>query len=248
MPRYRLVVEYDGGAFVGWQRQANGVSVQGALEAALERLTGEACRVNGAGRTDAGVHATGQQAHIDLARPWPLKALRDGVNFHVRPLPVAVLEAAEAPDGFDARFSATGRRYLYRILNRRSPPVLERGHVWFLGKPLDADAMQAAADRLVGRHDFSSFRAAQCQANSPVRTLDRLSVSRLGEEIRLEVAARSFLHNQVRIFAGTLARVGDGSWTPDDVAAALEARSRAAAGPTAPPEGLCLVEVLYDNL
>lgn len=245
MPRYRILVEYDGGAFSGWQRQANALSVQEALETALERLTGDFARVQGAGRTDAGVHASGQVAHFDLPRPWPLKALRDGANFHLKPHAVAVLDAAAAPPDFDARFSAVGRRYLYRILNRRSPPVLDRGQVWFFAKPLDAEAMQAAADRLIGRHDFSSFRAVQCQAKSPVKTLDRLDVSRIGEEIQLRVEARSFLHNQVRILAGTLAKVGEGTWTPDDVAAALAARDRAAAGPTAPPEGLCLTHVDY---
>ncbi len=248
MPRYRLNLEYDGGGFVGWQRQANGLSVQEALEAALLALTGVETRVNGAGRTDAGVHAMGQVAHIDLPAPWSLKALRDGLNFHARPAPVAVLEAFDAPPEFDARFSATRRRYRYRILNRRSPPMLERGHVWYVAKPLDAAAMQAGANCLLGRHDFSSFRAVHCQAKSPIRTLDRLDVVQRGEEIHLEVEARSFLHNQVRITAGTLARVGDGAWPPERVGEALAARARAAAGPTAPPEGLYLMEVGYDSL
>ncbi len=245
MPRYRITVEYHGGGFVGWQRQANGLSVQEALETALEKLTSGFVRIQGAGRTDAGVHAAGQVAHFDLPEAWAPNTLRDGVNFHLKPHAVAVLDAVEAKPDFDARFSAIGRRYLYRILNRRSPPVLTRGQVWFHAKPLDVAAMQAAADRLLGRHDFTSFRAVQCQAKSPVKTLDRLEVVRVGEEIRLEVAARSFLHNQVRITAGTLARVGEGAWTPDDVAAALAARDRAAAGPTAPPEGLCLAGVVY---
>jgi len=245
MPRYRITVEYQGGAFVGWQRQANGLSVQEALETALAQLTGAAPRVQGAGRTDAGVHAAGQVAHFDLEKPWPLKALRDGANFHLKPCPVSVLDAAEAAPDFDARFSAIGRRYRYRILNRRSPPALARGQVWFHGKPLDEGAMAEAASHLLGRHDFTSFRAAQCQAKSPVKTLDRVDVTRVGEEILLDVAARSFLHNQVRIIAGTLAKVGEGAWTPGDVGAALVARDRSAAGPTAPPEGLCLMEVVY---
>ncbi|MEQ9125832.1 MAG: tRNA pseudouridine synthase A, partial [Alphaproteobacteria bacterium] len=194
---------------------------------------------------DAGVHAAGQVAHFDLARAWPVKALRDGGNFHLKPARVSVLYAAEAPEDFDARFSAIGRRYRYRILNRRGPPALDRGQVWFHGKPLDADAMAAAASRLIGRHDFTSFRSVQCQAKSPVKTLDRLDVTREGDEIRLDVAARSFLHNQVRIMTGALARVGVGAWTPDDVATALAARDRAAGGPTAPPEGLCLMAVVY---
>lgn len=247
MPRYRITIEYRGDGFVGWQRQANGLSVQEALEAALEKLTGVSVRVQGAGRTDAGVHAAGQVAHFDLPKPWALKALRDGVNFHAKPAPVVVLDAEEASPDFDARFSAIGRRYRYRILNRRSPAILDAGLVWSIGKPLDVDAMQAAADRLIGAHDFSSFRAAHCQAKSPVKTLDRLDVRRAGDEIWLDVAARSFLHNQVRIFAGTLVRVGEGAWSPDDVADALAARERSAAGPTAPPEGLCLEAVVYPD-
>ena len=245
MPRYRITIEYAGEGFVGWQRQANGFSVQEALETALAKLTGEKALVQGAGRTDAGVHATGQAAHFDLSRPFDLKAIRDGLNFHLKPAPVAVLDAAEASPEFHARFSAIGRRYRYRILNRRSPPVLERGRVWFFGKPLDVDAMRSGAERLVGCHDFSSFRAVQCQAKSPVKTLDALDVRQTGDEVVIETAARSFLHNQVRIMAGTLVRVGEGAWSPDDVAAALEARDRSAGGPTAPPEGLCLTAVLY---
>lgn len=245
MPRYRITIEYHGAGFVGWQRQANGISVQEALETALERLTGAAVRVQGAGRTDAGVHAAGQVAHFDLAAPFPLKSLRDGTNFHLKPHRASVLDAAEAADDFDARFSAIGRRYRYRILNRRGPPALDRGQVWFFAKPLDAAAMAEAATALLGRHDFTSFRAAQCQAKSPVKTLDQLEVSRTGDEVVLDVAARSFLHNQVRIIAGTLVRVGEGAWRPEDVAAALAARDRSAAGPTAPPEGLCLMGVCY---
>lgn len=247
MPRYRIKVEYHGAGFVGWQRQVNGLSVQASLEAALKRLTGNDVRVQGAGRTDAGVHASGQVAHFDLPKPWSLKALRDGVNFHIRPARAAVLEAAEAAPDFDARFSAIGRRYCYRIMNRRSPPMLEEGLVWFVVKPLDTDAMQAAANLLIGHHDFSSFRAVHCQSKSPVKTLEQLDVVRVGEEVHLNVAARSFLHNQVRIIAGTLVRVGEGAWTPDDVAAKLAARRRSVTGQTAPPEGLCLTSVIYPD-
>lgn len=245
MPRYRITVEYDGSNFVGWQRQSNGMSVQEALEIALQRLTGENPRVQGAGRTDAGVHAAGQVAHFDLERSFPLKNLRDGSNFHLRPHLVTVIDVSEVCGSFDARFSAIRRRYRYRILNRRSPPALARGQVWFFAKPLDETKMQAAADLLVGKNDFTSFRAVQCQAKSPVKTLEKLKVSRQGDEVLIDVEARSFLHNQVRITAGTLVLVGEGAWAPDDVGAALKAKNRAAAGPTAPPEGLCLMEVNY---
>ncbi len=245
MPRYRLLIEYDGGPFVGWQAQANGPSVQAALEEAVFRFSGERVRVQGAGRTDAGVHAEGQCAHLDLDRDWPAATLRDAANHHLGRQPVAVLAAEIAPADFHARFSARGRAYRYRILNRRAPPALERGRVWHVGAPLDADAMGRAAARLLGRHDFSSFRAAECQANSPLRTLDRLDVRREGDEILLLAEARSFLHHQMRIIAGTLREVGVGRMTPDDVAAALAARRRSAAGPTAPPQALCLTRVWY---
>jgi tRNA pseudouridine38-40 synthase len=245
MPRYRITIEYDGGPFVGWQRQANGPSVQQALEEALLRLTGEEVCVQGAGRTDAGVHALGQVAHFDLSRPFSPKSLRDGLNFHLRPAPVVVLEAEEAGEDFHARFSAIRREYLYRILNRRSPPALDRGRVWHVPVPLDAGVMHEAAQVLTGRHDFTTFRASQCQAASPIKTLDLIRVERTGEEIRITVAARSFLHNQVRSIAGSLKLVGEGKWTAGDLRAALKARDRRACGPVAPPEGLYLVRVDY---
>ncbi len=245
MPRYRILVEYDGAPFVGWQAQANGPSVQSALEEALFRFCGERARVQGAGRTDAGVHAEGQAAHLDLERARPPNVLRDAVNHHLGSLPVCVLDAEEAAPDFHARFSAVGRAYRYRILNRRAPPALDRGRVWHVGAPLDAGAMAEAAGRLLGRHDFSSFRSSECQAASPVRTLDRLDVRREGEEVVLHVEARSFLHHQVRIIAGTLREAGIGKRTPDTVSAALHAASRPAAGPTAPPHGLCLTRVRY---
>jgi tRNA pseudouridine38-40 synthase len=243
--RYRLTLEYDGTPFVGWQRQDNGPSVQGALEAAIEKLSGERVTVTGAGRTDAGVHALGQVAHFDLAKTFEPGKIRDALNYHLRPDPVSVLQAAEADEQFHARFSATARRYLFRILNRRSPPALEAGKVWHVSPKLDAEAMHAAAQFLVGQHDFTTFRAAECQAQSPVKTLDRLDVSQRGEEIHIEASARSFLHHQIRSFAGTLKLVGEGKWQPRDVKKALDARDRAACGPVAPPEGLYLVRVDY---
>jgi tRNA pseudouridine38-40 synthase len=245
--RYRITVEYDGGPFVGWQRQENGPSVQAALEAALTRFCGQSVRIQGGGRTDAGVHAAGQVAHLDLDGAPDPGTLRDALNFHLKPLPIAVLAAAMATPDFDARRSAVRRRYLYRILNRRAPPALERGRVWHVARPLDAGAMAEAAERLLGRHDFTSFRAAECQAASPVKTLDRLEVARAGEEIAVTAEARSFLHHQVRNMVGTLALVGHGRWTAADVAAALAARDRRRAGPTAPPQGLCLMEIAYEG-
>lgn len=245
MPRYRITVEYDGGPFVGWQAQANGASVQGALEDAVHAFSGERVRITGAGRTDTGVHASGQVAHFDLERTWPEETVRNALNAQLRPAPVSVLQAAVAPDDFHARFSATGRRYLFRVLDRPSPPALLRGRVWHVRKPLDAEAMAEAARVLVGRHDFTTFRDAACQAKDPVKTLDEAHVRREGEEVRLEFAARSFLHRQVRSMTGTLAEVGAGRWSVDDVRAALEARDRAACGIVAPPEGLYLTQVLY---
>lgn len=245
MPRYRLLVEYDGTPFCGWQHQRNGRSVQEALEAALARFTGETPRLHCAGRTDAGVHAAGQVVHLDLARPWRPDTLRDAVNAHLRPLPVAVLAAAEAAEDFHARTSAIRRHYRYRILNRRAPPALDRDRVWHVPWRLDAAAMHEAAQALVGRHDFTTFRAAECQAASPHRTLERLDVTRAGEEIRVAAAARSFLHSQVRSMVGTLALAGAGRWSVDDVRAALEARRRSACGPLAPPAGLVLAAVDY---
>ncbi len=245
MSRWKLTVEYDGAPFVGWQRQENGLSVQEALEEAVLAFSGERAGVHGAGRTDAGVHALGQVAHLDLARDWSAETVRDALNAHLRPLPVSVLAAEPAEDGFHARFSARERRYLYRIINRRAPLAIERGHAWWVPAPLDAEAMARAGAVLVGRHDFTSFRAAACQAESPVKTMDSLVVSREGEEIRLRLSARSFLHNQVRIIAGTLVRAGEGRLDAEDMASILAARDRAKAGATAPPDGLYLTAVGY---
>jgi tRNA pseudouridine38-40 synthase len=245
MPRYRLTLEYDGGPFVGWQRQDNQPSVQGALEAAIEKLSGERVTVTGAGRTDAGVHALGQAAHFDLIKSFEPGKVRDALNYHLRPDPVSVLDAVSVDEDFHARFSATARHYLFRILNRRSPPALEAGKVWHVSPKLDAEAMHAAAQFLVGQHDFTTFRAAECQAQSPVKTLDRLDVSRRAEEIHIEASARSFLHHQIRSFAGTLKLVGEGKWQTRDVKKALEACDRSACGPVAPPEGLYLVRIIY---
>lgn len=245
MPRYKLTIEYDGGPFVGWQRQDNGLSVQQALEEAVEAFCQERAVAHCAGRTDAGVHALGQVAHIEIAKEAPPDKVRDALNFHLRPHPIAILEAEVAAPDFHARFSATGRSYLYRILMRRAPAVLERGHVWHLPFPLDAGAMHAAARELVGHHDFTSFRSTACQAPSPMKTLDELSVSRAGEEIHVVAKARSFLHNQVRIMVGTLKLVGEGKWSARDVAQALAAADRTKGGPTAPPDGLYLTEVRY---
>lgn len=245
MPRYKLTLEYHGGPFVGWQRQASGASVQGAVEAALKALEPDAAPIAGAGRTDAGVHATGQVAHCDLTQAWEPSRLAQALNWHLKPNPVVVLAAERVADDFHARFSATGRRYLYRMVCRRAPLTIERGLAWRLPYDLDAGAMQAAADLLVGKHDFTTFRSAQCQAASPVKTLDEFRVERTGEEIRCHLAARSFLHNQVRSLVGTLERVGAGKWPVSQVAEALAARDRAACGPVAPPDGLYLAQVVY---
>ncbi len=245
MPRYRITIEYDGTPFVGWQVQAVGRTVQGRLAEALAVFTGETVRVSGAGRTDTGVHAGGQVAHFDLERTWEPYKLREALNFHLRPDPIVILEAAVAEPGFDARFSATGRRYLYRILARRAPPALERNRVWWVSRPLDADAMAEAAAHVVGHHDFTTFRAAACQANSPVKTLDRLDVAVVGDEIRIAAAARSFLHHQVRSLVGSLKQVGEGRWTPAEMKAALDARDRTRCGAMAPSEGLYLMAVEY---
>jgi len=243
--RYKLVIEYDGRGFVGWQRQSNGLSVQEVLEGAILRFSGERVVAHVAGRTDAGVHALGQVAHIDLDKATDGETVRDALNFHMKPHAVAVLRAEAVDVRFHARFSARERAYLYRIVNRRAPLTIERGRAWLVQAPLDVAAMQAAADHLVGRHDFSSFRAAECQAQSPVKTLDRLALRIADEAILIEARARSFLHHQVRNMVGSLKLVGLGKWTPDDMRRVLEARDRRAAGPTAPPDGLYLVEVVY---
>jgi len=243
--RFRLTLEYDGAGFVGWQRQDNGPSVQQALEDAVFAFCGERVAATAAGRTDAGVHALGQVVHLDIARAVAVETVRDAVNYHLKPAPVAVLAVEAAPADFHARFSAVERAYLYRIVNRRAPLAIDRGRAWGVAAPLDDKAMQEAARVLVGRHDFTSFRAASCQAASPVKTLDALDVARAGDEIRIAARARSFLHHQVRNMVGTLKLVGEGKWSAADVAAALAARDRSAAGPTAPPGGLYLVAVRY---
>jgi len=243
--RFRLTLEYDGAGFVGWQRQDNGPSVQQALEDAVFAFCGERVTAVAAGRTDAGVHALGQVVHLDIARAVAVETVRDAVNYHLRPAPIAVLAVEAAAADFHARFSAVERAYLYRIVNRRAPLALDRGRAWGVAAPLDAAAMAEAARALVGRHDFTSFRAASCQAASPVKTLDVLEVARAGAEVRVAARARSFLHHQVRNMVGTLKLVGEGKWSAADVAAALAARDRSAAGPTAPPGGLYLVEVRY---
>lgn len=249
MPTYALRIEYDGAPFSGWQVQSNRPSAQGAVEAALAKLEPDLPRIAAAGRTDAGVHATGQVAMATTRRDWDPFRLSEALNWHLKPAPIAITACTRAPAGWHARFSATERRYTYRILCRRAPPVLDRGRVWHVRNPLDPDAMAAGARHLLGRHDFTTFRSSICQANSPLRTLDALEVESFpvpgGREIRLQVRARSFLHNQVRSFAGTLERVGAGAWSPDDVSRALEARDRTACGPVAPPEGLSLAHVGY---
>ena len=245
MPRYKLILEYDGTGLVGWQRQANGLSVQEILEIAAERFCGRKLIVHGAGRTDAGVHALAQAAHIDLPKEWPTDVIRNALNQHVKPHAVSIITVEPVADHFDARRSARGRVYRYRILNRRAPAAVERGRVWHVGAPLDTDAMQEGAKLLLGKHDFTTFRDSECQANSPVKTLDMLAVTRQGDEVQIEARARSFLHHQVRNMVGTLKLVGAGKWRAQRVAEALEARDRRAGGPTAPPEGLYLVEVIY---
>lgn len=245
MPRFKLTIEYDGTAFVGWQRQENGMSVQEALETAVERYCQIKGQVHGAGRTDAGVHALAQVAHVDLPRNDRPEVVANALNAHLRPHLVSVLKAELVDDEFHARFSAIERGYEYRILNRRAPAALEAGKVWWIPAPLDAAAMHDAAQVLVGKHDFTSFRAAECQAESPVKTLDAIAVSRQAEMIVLTTRARSFLHHQVRNIVGTLRTVGEGKWTARDVARALEARDRAAGGQTAPPTGLYLTHVKY---
>ena len=245
MPRYKLIVEYDGAPFSGWQIQADRPTVQGVLTAAVEALTGEKTLLQGAGRTDAGVHARAQVAHVDLAKEWDTDTVRDALNAHLRPYPVAVLAAERVADAFNARTSAVKRHYLYRIINRRPDLTLDLGHAWRVPRPIDAKAMDAAAQRLTGKHDFTTFRAAECQANSPVKTLDRLDVERAGEDVNVHATARSFLHHQVRSMVGSLVMVGIGAWTADDLARALAACDRSACGQVAPPDGLYLMKVDY---
>jgi tRNA pseudouridine38-40 synthase len=245
MPRYKLVIEYDGTPYVGWQVQDNGTSVQSVITDAIAAFAGERVTVSGAGRTDAGVHALGQVAHVDLAKDWDDETVRDAINAHLRPHPVAVLTAERVAENFDARFSATRRHYLFRIVNRRANLALEQNRAWRIARPLDDTAMHAAAQKLVGRHDFTTFRAAECQAKSPIKTLDRLDVVRNGEEVRILAMARSFLHHQVRSMVGSLVHVGEGKWSGDDLGAALAACDRSACGQVAPPHGLYLVRVEY---
>lgn len=246
MTRFKLIIEYDGGPYCGWQRQDNGLSVQQALEEAVEKFSQQRVIVHGAGRTDARVHALGQCAHFDLAKETDADTVRDALNFYLKPQPVSVVAAAIAPAEFHARFSAKGRAYVYRIVNRRAPLALDRGRAWHMPAPLlDAQAMHDAAQRLLGHHDFTSFRSSECQADSAMKTLDAIAVKRQGDIVSIAVSARSFLHNQVRIMTGTLKMVGEGKWTADHVMAALEAKDRTKAGPTAPPEGLYLTRVDY---
>jgi tRNA pseudouridine38-40 synthase len=245
MPRYKLTIEYDGAPFAGWQIQAECATVQGVLTAAIEALSGEKALVQGAGRTDAGVHARAQVAHVDLAKAWDTDTVRDALNAHLRPHPVAVLSAERVADNFNARSSAIKRHYRYRIINRRADLTLDAGQAWRVPRPLDAAAMHAAAQRLVGKHDFTTFRSTECQAASPVKTLDRLAVERHGEDVNVLASARSFLHSQVRSMVGSLVTVGDGKWSADDLAAALAARDRTACGQVAPPDGLYLMRVDY---
>lgn len=245
MTRFRLTVEFDGRPFMGWQRQAHGPSVQQAIEEAAQAITGEEVTLHAAGRTDAGVHALAMTAHVDIAKPISAFRLSEGLNARLWPQPVAILKAEEAPADFHARFSCIGRRYLYRIVNRRAPLALEAGRAWKVPVPLDAEAMHEAAQLLVGRHDFTTFRSAHCQSQSPMKTLDRLDVRREGEAILFEVAARSFLHHQVRSMVGCLELVGRGKWIAADLRAALEARDRSALGFNAPPDGLYFAEALY---
>ena len=245
MTRWRLTIEYDGGPFMGWQRQDHGPSVQQTLEEAVKRMTGEDAQLMAAGRTDAGVHALAMSAHVDIARSLTPHRLREGLNALVRPHPISVIEVETVADDWHARFSCVGRRYLYRVLNRRAPAALDHGRVWHIPVPLEVEAMREGAAHLVGRHDFTTFRSAQCQSDSPVKTLDRLEVSKAGAEIHVEAAARSFLHHQVRSMVGCLAMVGRGQWEPGDIEKALEARNRSALGFNAPPDGLYFVEAIY---
>ena len=245
MPRYKLILEYDGGGFVGWQRQENGLSSQEAVENAVHRFCGEHVHVYSAGRTDSGVHALAMAAHLDLETSWPVKTIRDAVNFHLRPAPISILSVEAAADDFHARFSCVRRAYEYRIINRRAPLALDRGRAWRVAVRLDAEAMHDAAQVLVGRHDFTTFRSVKCQSASPVKSVEEISVMRLGEDIFIRCSARSFLHNQVRSFAGSLAEVGKGKWRARELKAALEAKDRTACGPVATGEGLYFLRADY---
>jgi tRNA pseudouridine38-40 synthase len=245
MPRYKLLIEYDGGPYRGWQYQAEGPTVQGAIESAIEKFDGRRVTIQGAGRTDAGVHALGQVAHVDLQSDHDGGTVRDALNFYLRPEPIAILAAERVGDDFNARFSATKRHYLYRIVNRRPDLTLDLPRAWRVARPLDVAAMREGARRLVGHHDFTTFRSTECQAKSPVKTLDQLDIETEGWNVNVVVSARSFLHNQVRSMVGSLVHVGEGKWSPDDLAAVLAARDRAACGQVAPPQGLYLVKVDY---
>ena len=245
MTRWKLTIEFDGTPFMGWQRQDHGPSVQQTLEEALERMTGEQSAFHAAGRTDAGVHALAMTAHVDIARDLTPHRLREGLNALVRPQPVSIIDVEPVADDWHARFSCVNRRYVYRILNRRAPPALDKGRVWHVAVPLDADAMEEGAQLLVGRHDFTTFRSVHCQSDSPVKTLDELRVSRAGEEIHIHASARSFLQHQVRSMVGCLAMVGRGQWQPRQIAEALEARDRSALGLNAPAHGLYFLEAVY---
>jgi tRNA pseudouridine38-40 synthase len=245
VPRYKLIIEYDGTPFAGWQRQADRLSVQQVVEEAIEKMSGETVAIQAAGRTDSGVHALAQVVSFDLSKDWDPFKIREALNFHTKPHPVAIIGAEAVPDTFEARFSATGRHYEYRILNRRGRPALEDWRVWHCPMALDVGSMHAAAQLILGKHDFTTFRAAECQAKSPEKTLDRLDVSREGETIVVGASARSFLHSQVRSMVGSLKLVGEGKWSPRDFRAALDARDRSRCGPLAPPEGLYLVRVDY---
>ncbi len=247
MPRYKLIVEYDGGPYNGFQAQAEQPSVQASLERAIAAFSGETPRIHVAGRTDASVHATGQVAHVDLERDWSADVVRDAVNAHLVPEPIAVIAAEEVDADFHARFSAIGRRYLYRVFDRRAPAVLDRGRVYWMKTPLVAEAMHGAAQVLLGLHDFTTFRDVRCQANSPMRTLDVATAARVGSEVHLTFAARSFLHRQVRSLVGSLVEVGVGRWSAADLKAALEAKDRARCGPVAPAQGLYLTGVDYPD-
>jgi tRNA pseudouridine38-40 synthase len=246
VPRYKLTVEYDGAPFAGWQIQADRPTVQGVLTAAVEALSGEKTLVQGAGRTDAGVHARGQVAHVDLAKDWDTDTVRDALNAHIRPHPIAILAAEHVAEDFNARMSATKRHYLYRIINRRADLTLDAGHAWRVPRPLDAAAMHAAAQRLVGKHDFTTFRSTECQAKSPVKTLQQLDVERAGDDVIVLASARSFLHSQVRSMVGSLVMAGEGKWSADDLSRVLAAADRTACGQVAPPDGLYLMKVDYE--